>query len=69
VDRPVIDKTGLNGTYDYKLEWGDDMAAGADPGVVSIFTAFREQLGLRLQPTKATVQVLIVEHAEKPSAN
>jgi uncharacterized protein (TIGR03435 family) len=69
VDRPVIDKTGLTGTYDYKLEWGDETSAGADPGALSVFTAFQEQLGLKLQPTKAPVQVLIVDHAEKPSDN
>jgi uncharacterized protein (TIGR03435 family) len=69
VDRPVIDKTGLTGTYDYKLEWGDDAATDADAGTVSVFTAFQEQLGLRLQPTRAPVQVLIVDHAEKPSEN
>jgi uncharacterized protein (TIGR03435 family) len=69
VDRPVIDKTGLTETYDYQLEWGDDTTAGADPGVESIFSAFPEQLGLRLLATKAPVQVLIVDHAEKPSEN
>jgi uncharacterized protein (TIGR03435 family) len=67
VDRPVVDKTGLTGTYDYKLEWGDDTAAAADAGVVSVFTAFQEQLGLRMEPSKAPVQVLIVDRAEKPS--
>jgi uncharacterized protein (TIGR03435 family) len=69
VDRPVIDKTGLAGTYDYKLEFGDDTAAAADPGVVSVFTAFQEQLGLKLEATKAPVRVLIVDRAEKPSDN
>jgi uncharacterized protein (TIGR03435 family) len=67
VDRPVIDKTGLSGTYDYKLEWGDDLSA--DPGVVSVFSAFQQQLGLRLESTKARVRILIVDHAEKPSEN
>lgn len=69
VDRPVLDKTGLTGAYSYKLEWGDDAAADADTRVASVFTAFKEQLGLRLQPTRAPVQVLIVDHAEKPSEN
>jgi bla regulator protein BlaR1 len=69
VDRPVIDKTGLTGTFDYKLEWADDTAADADPGAVSVFTALQEQLGLRLQPATAPVQVLIVDHADKPSEN
>jgi uncharacterized protein (TIGR03435 family) len=69
VDRPVIDKTGLTGAYDYKLEWGDDTAIAADPSVASVFSAFEEQLGLKLEPTKAPVQVLIVDRAEKPSDN
>jgi uncharacterized protein (TIGR03435 family) len=69
VDRPVVNRTDLAGTYDYKLEWGDDTAAAAEPGVVSVFTAFQEQLGLKLEPTKAPVRVLIVDRAEKPSDN
>jgi uncharacterized protein (TIGR03435 family) len=69
VDRPVVDKTGLTGTYDYKLEWGDDTAVDADARTVSVFTAFQEQLGLRLRPIRAPVQVLIIDHAEKPSKN
>jgi uncharacterized protein (TIGR03435 family) len=69
VDRPVVNRTGLAGTFDYKLEWGDDSAASADLGVVSVFTAFQEQLGLKLEPTMAQVQVLIIDHAEKPSEN
>ena len=69
VDRPVIDKTGLTEVYDYKLEWGDDTSTGGDPVAASVFTAFQEQLGLRLQPTKAVVQVLIVDRAERPSEN
>jgi uncharacterized protein (TIGR03435 family) len=56
VDRPVIDKTGLTGLYDYKLEWGDDVALRTDADVVSIFRAMPEQLGLKLKPTKVPVQ-------------
>jgi uncharacterized protein (TIGR03435 family) len=69
VDRPVVDKTGLTGTYDYRLEWGDDAVAEGDTRAVSIFTALREQLGLKMEPTKASVRVLVVDHAEKPSEN
>lgn len=69
VDRPVIDQTGLAGIYDYKLQWGDDLAVGADTDAVSIFRAVQEQLGLKLEPIKAPVPVLIVDHAEKPSEN
>jgi uncharacterized protein (TIGR03435 family) len=69
VDRPVIDKTGLSGGYDYKLEWGDYGAANADADVVSIFTAIQDQLGLKLEPAKAPVEVLVVDFAAKPSEN
>ncbi len=69
VDRPVVDRTGLTGTYDYKLEWGDDAAVAANSDVVSIFTAMQEQLGLKLEPAKAPIPVVVVDHAEKPSDN
>jgi bla regulator protein BlaR1 len=69
VDRPVIDKTGLTGTYDYKLQWGDDLAVSADSGVVSVYTAFQQQLGLKLEPSRTAVQVLVVDRAEKPTEN
>ena len=68
--REVVDKTGLTGDYDFKLEW----AAGADgnppdsnePG---LFTALQEQLGLKLEPRKAPLEMLVIDHAEKPSPN
>ena len=69
VDRPVIDKTGLTGGYDYKLDWGDYGAANADADVASIFTAIQDQLGLKLEPAKAPIEVLIVDFAAKPSEN
>jgi uncharacterized protein (TIGR03435 family) len=69
VDRPVIDRTQLTAGYDYQLEWGNDAAVGADGDVVSIFTAMQEQLGLRLEPTKALVEVLVIDSASKPSEN
>jgi uncharacterized protein (TIGR03435 family) len=66
VDRPTIDKTGLTGAYDYELDWsrGD---AGSDVPV--IFTAIQEQLGLKFQPDKARVEVLVIDRAEKPGEN
>jgi uncharacterized protein (TIGR03435 family) len=69
VDRPVIDKTGLTGMYDYKLQWGDDAAATPEADALSIFTAMQEQLGLKLEPAKAPIQVLVVDRADKPSEN
>jgi uncharacterized protein (TIGR03435 family) len=69
--RVVLDKTALTGTYDFKLNWipGDDTALTPDSDAASIFTAIQEQLGLRLEPQKAPVEILVIDHAEKPSAN
>lgn len=70
--RTVMDETGLEGSYDISLHWTPDdtlpAAANAsnDP---SFFTALQEQLGLRLEPGKGPVEVLVVDRAEKPSQN
>jgi len=70
VPRPVIDQTKLTGKYDFKLSWTPDTvpnpAADAPPG---LFTAVQEQLGLKLEPTKAAAPVLIIDHVERPSNN
>jgi uncharacterized protein (TIGR03435 family) len=71
--RPVIDRTGLTGNYDFKLNWTPDPVATAAPAdaesAPSLFTAIQEQLGLRLEPVKAPVQILVVDHVERPSDN
>ena len=73
--RVVIDRTGLSGYYDYSLTWTPDRAAGAQPRASdlsdgpSLFTAVQEQLGLKLKPAKGRVEVLVIDRAEKPSAN
>ncbi len=73
--RTVIDKTGLAGDYDLKLKWtpDDDAHDVSDNGAVNpspdLFTALQEQLGLKLVPAKGPVTTLVVDHAEKPSAN
>jgi len=69
-ERLVIDRTNLTGRYDIRLQWMPDESA-AQPGESgpSLFTAVREQLGLRLEPAKAPVEVLVIDHAEKPTAN
>jgi uncharacterized protein (TIGR03435 family) len=73
LDRPVLDETGLTRTYAIKLMYTHERrmpgAAESDPSAISIFTAVREQLGLRLEPRKALCEVLIVDHVEKPSEN
>jgi len=74
--RHVIDKTGLTGKYDFTLKWQendepatDDSAKGADAAGPSLFTALQEQLGLKLEAQKAPVEVLVIDHAEKPTAD
>jgi uncharacterized protein (TIGR03435 family) len=77
LDRPVVDKTGLTGRYDFDLEWapdesqfgGDVKAASADAPSPPFFTAVQQELGLRLVATKGPVDALIVDNAEHPTAN
>jgi len=73
--RLVVNQTGLKGTYDFTLESGPDRPVAPDAGqegvadAPSFFTAVQEQLGLRLVPTKAPVEVIVIDHIEKPSEN
>jgi bla regulator protein BlaR1 len=80
--RKVIDKTSITGNYDFKLDWTPEPGQMApppgvenetlpppDPSGPSIFTAVQEQLGLRLESTKGSVEVLVIDRVEKPSAN
>jgi len=69
VDRPVIDKTNFTGRFDFTLRWTPDNAAHADPAFSSIFTEIQSQLGLKFDPQKLPVEVLIIDHVEQPSAN
>ncbi len=67
---PVVNATGIAGSYDFKLKWADDQDLNADPNLPSLFTALQEQLGLKLEPQKkASVQVLVVDSVERPSGN
>ncbi len=67
IDRPLIDKTGLTGLYDFQLHWTPDEN---DPNGISLFTALKEQLGLKLESTKGPVEVLVIDHAERtPTPN
>ena len=63
--RPVLNRTGLKGQFDVDLEW----APTADSDGVSIFTAVREQLGLRLESASTVLDVIIIERAERPTPN
>jgi uncharacterized protein (TIGR03435 family) len=79
LDRYVVDKTGLNGNYNFTLQWTPDMGQlpqqrpdalpPPDASGPSIFTALQEQLGLQLKSEKGPVETLVIDHAERPSAN
>ena len=75
-NRVVVDETGLKGNYDFVLSGVSMRPQPADGNhdapsepTTSIFTALQEQLGLKLEPRKAPVEVLAIEHAEHPSSN
>jgi uncharacterized protein (TIGR03435 family) len=62
--RPVVDRTGLTGRFDFTLAWTPE--GSNDTDAPSIFTAVQEQLGLKLQPARGPVDVLVVDGAERP---
>lgn len=83
LDRPVVDKTGLTGLYNFHMEFALDQTttpalappgtpptAISDPaGAPSVFTAVQEQLGLKLEPTKEPRDLIVIDHVERPSEN
>ena len=85
LSRTVIDRTGLSDHFDIKLEWtpergeGGPEALGLPPALntappasltgPSMFTALQEQLGLKLESTKGPVEIVVIDRAERPSAN
>jgi uncharacterized protein (TIGR03435 family) len=82
LNRPVIDKTGLTGYYDIDLKWTPDAnrpdfgdvhnpadLPAPDPNRPEIFTAIKEQLGLELKSEKGPVEVIVIDHIERPSPN
>jgi uncharacterized protein (TIGR03435 family) len=72
VDRRVVDRTGLGGRYDFTLYYSpvSGRPAGSDNNAPSIEQALQEQLGLKLAPSKASIDVLVIDHAEKvPTGN
>ena len=75
LDRPLIDKTGLEGTYEYTFDVSklEDARAAAltNPAVLTdaLLAAIQEQLGLKTKPTKAATEILAIEHVERPKEN
>lgn len=79
--RPVVNQTGLAGEFDFTMDWvpdeGQNRRPGEEPATVStsaadgpsFFTALQEQLGLKLEPAKGPVEVLVIDHAERASGN
>jgi uncharacterized protein (TIGR03435 family) len=75
--RPFLDRTGLGGDVDFNLEWKREYDGPPPPGVKSqadmagpaFQAALREQLGLRLQAQKAPIDVIVIDHVERPSGN
>jgi uncharacterized protein (TIGR03435 family) len=75
--RPVVDRTGLSGTFDFSLEWTPELNGPTPPGVdfapdqtgPSFVEALKEQLGLKLESTKAPIEVFVVDHVERPGEN
>jgi bla regulator protein BlaR1 len=69
LDRPVLDGTGLTGVFNFTLDYAPEDAASPDKAGPSIFTALAEQLGLKLEVSKGPVEILVIDHVEKPSGN
>ena len=79
-DKPVVDKTGVTGEFDFTLKWMPDESQfngmgfrvpvpdGTAP-LPGLFTAIQEQLGLKLEPQKIPAEVLVIDHVERPSEN
>jgi uncharacterized protein (TIGR03435 family) len=76
-DRTVVDQTGLEGRYDFRIKWFSEQgnqvlptgSTATEPQGPSFVQALREQLGLKLQATRATLPTLVIDHIEQPSPN
>lgn len=76
-DLPVLDQTGLTGTFDFELTWSGDKSYSGErggmtaetPSAPELFIAIQEQLGLRLELRKVPMEIFIIDHAEKPTEN
>ncbi len=67
--RPVVDETGLNGAFDFTLDWVPEFNAPPDASGPNFREALREQLGLKLEPKQGPVDILVIDHVEHPSEN
>ena len=77
LDRPILDQTGLSGTFDYHLEWTPQFEGPVPPGASfqpdptgpTFLEALKEQFGLKLEPQTGPVDIIVVDHLEHPSEN
>jgi uncharacterized protein (TIGR03435 family) len=80
LDRPVVDRTGIEGEFDFTLNWTPDESQFFRMGILPrppadnatappLFEAIQEQLGLKLEPEKMPAEVLVIDHVERPSEN
>jgi uncharacterized protein (TIGR03435 family) len=76
LDRPVVDRTGLTGRYDFQLEWAPDesqfggqLPVNPETTKPGLFTALQEQLGLRMEALKGPVEVLVIDRVARPAEN
>jgi uncharacterized protein (TIGR03435 family) len=77
LDRPVVDKTGLQGKFDFDLQWAPDETqfggevpvAPSDAPAPPLFSAMQDQLGLKLTATRGPIEAFVVDKADRPSAN
>jgi uncharacterized protein (TIGR03435 family) len=77
LDRPVVDRTAIEGRYDFALNWTPDDSQFPGSGVTiphltgttappPLSTAIQEQIGLKLEATRAPIEALVIDHVEKP---
>jgi uncharacterized protein (TIGR03435 family) len=65
LNAPVVDETGLSGTYDFNLRWSPDAAIADD--VPALSTALQEQLGLKLERRRTSAEFLVIDRFERPA--
>ena len=69
LEMPIVDKTGLTAYYDLSLRWSPDEASADTTAAPSIFTAIQETLGRKLVTAKEPIDVLVIDHVARPTAN
>jgi uncharacterized protein (TIGR03435 family) len=73
IGTPVFDETGLTGTFNIDARWAPSRDPSTEPGngtpeeLAAMFTALPEQLGLKLEPSRAPMDVLVIDHVERPT--